>query len=1057
MSLLRTVIVAFFLAICGGVYGQGTGAIHGTVTDPSGLALANASVTATLTERGLSRTVRANAQGDYLLPSMPVGSYVLVIEAQGFKQVRHEGITLTANQNVQVSAALELGSLSERVTITADAPLVDSRSSVVGTLVDGRRITELPINGRNVISLAAILPGATSINAPQNFTDDRGGPTISVSGSRSNQNLFLLDGAHFNALFRNTGLNFPPPDALQEVKVLTNAFSAEYGRNSGSIFNVVTRSGTNELHGSVWEFLRNNHLNARNFFAPSQIPKLIQNQFGGVAGGPILRNRLFVFGSYEGLRVRPQALLASAFPLTEAERRGDFSARRTAIRDPQGGQPFPNNQIPVARFDTVAGNVLSRNLMPLPNRADGQLVETTALPQNDNQVLFRTDVALRRHTFDARYNFNLTTDRSVAGQVPSYALADGRATAQNVTLGDTFVITPSLINQARVSFNRFTITRELSKTFHISELGSNFPLLGPRLPPNLNITGRVNLGNTAPADPWTANQSFQIDESVRWTRGAHSVKAGFELLKSRYFNLTVVRTMGVFNFTSQITGDAAADFVLGRPASMDVASPVRDQGGRQNSSYYYVQDDWRVHPRLTLNLGMRYELALPWYHPNNAWGTLRVGQQSRRIPTAPIGLVYPGDPGVPRGLIQTDRNNFAPRFGFAWDPFGKGRTSVRGAYGIFYETMNGDIIQNDGQPFNYTFTFPQPFSLTDPLRGQPPIPATVDYVNPRFVGLQQISYPDPTMRTGYVQQFNFNVQRQFGRDLAVQAGYVGKLGRKLMMVYSGNPAIFAPGATLANINQRRILPTFGDNRVISTQGNLYYHGLQMQVEKRHSKGFTIQGAYTWSRAMDMASAIATSLAQAAPNVFDLSTQIGLSDFHAKHVGSVSWIWDLPRLGAAHAAVRFVAGGWSVNGLVTYRSGTPINVVSGQDNALSGTPLQRPNVVGEHRLPDDRPRGEKVLAWFNRSAFAFPAAGTFGNVGRNALIGPSAARANIGLFKNFVLPGREGLRLQFRSEFFNMLNNVTLNNPNAQVSANQMGRITAAGEARVIQLALKVLF
>jgi outer membrane receptor protein involved in Fe transport len=1037
---------------------QGTGVIHGAVTDPSGLGVSSASVTATLVERGLTRNVLTNAQGDFLVPSLPVGSYRLTVEVRGFKQFRREGITLTANQNVQVAVVLDLGSLTEQVTVTADAPLVDSRSSVVGALVDGRRITELPINGRNVISLAAILPGATEISAPQSFTGDRSGPTISISGSRTNQNLFLLDGAHYNALFRNTGLNYPPPDALQEVKVLTNTYNAEYGRNSGSVFNVVTRSGTNQIHGSLWEFHRNDNLNARNFFAPSRIPQLIQNQFGAALGGPILKNRLFVFGAYEGLRVRPESLATAAFPLTERERRGDFSASRASIRDPQTGQPFPGNQIPVSRFDTVAGNVLSQNLMPLPNRPDGQLVQTFRAPEDNNQVLYRMDLNLGKHTFDGRYNFNLATDRSAVGQVPTYTPTQGRATMSNITLGDTLVITPSLLNQIRLSFNRFTVTSFTSNTTHISQLGSNFPLLGPPLPPNLNITGRVNLGSGSPSNPWTVNESYQASESLHWTRGAHSVKAGVEYLKGRYFNLTVVRTMGVFTFNGQISGVPAADFALGRPSSIDVASPVRDQGGLQHSVYSFIQDDWKIHPRLTLNLGLRYELPLPWFHPIDTWGTLHVGKQSQVIPNAPVGLVYPGDPGVPRGLIQTDRNNFAPRIGFAYDPFGKGRTSIRSAYGIFYETMNADVIQNDGQPFNYTFTIPQPFSLSDPLRGQAPIPLTVNTVNPRFSGLQQISYPDPNMRTGYVQHFNFMLQHEIVRDLSVQAGYVGKLGRKLMMVVGGNPAVFRPGATLGNTNQRRILQGFGENRIISSQANSYYHGMQMQVEKRHSKGFTLQGAYTWSRAMDMASGITTSIAQSPPNVFDLSTQIGLSDFHAKHIASASWIWDLPKLSGQHAAVRNLMGGWSLNGLLTYRSGNPINVLTGADNAFSATPLQRPNAIGEHRLPDGRAKGDRVLAWFNRAAFAVPTAGTFGNVGRNALIGPSTKRVNAALFKSFPIAVREGMRGQFRAEFFNLFNHVNFGNPEARLNAGErMGRITSAGEARVIQFAIKVLF
>lgn len=408
-------------------FAQGTGTIHGTVTDPTGLPAPNAKVTATLVDRGTERSTETNAQGDYVLPSLPIGIYTVRVEVQGFKRFARRAVSLTANQNARVDARLELGAVTESVSVTAEAPLVDSRSSVVGTLIDSRRVLELPINGRNVIGLAGLLPGVSQVSAPQMFTGDRDGPTLSISGGRPNQNLLLLDGAHFNAVFRNTGLNYPPPDALQEVKVLTNSFSAEYGRNTGSIFNVITRSGANEIHGSVWEFLRNHDLNARHVFAPSQKPQLIQNQFGAAAGGPIRRDRLFIFGSYEGLRIRPASLSTAAFPLTEAERAGDFSALRTPVRDPLTGQPFANNQIPAGRVDPVARNVLSPNLMPLPNRPDGQLVTTFPTPRNDDTFLVRVDHNRRKHTLDGRYNYNLAQERDSAGNIPTYLPLDRRA------------------------------------------------------------------------------------------------------------------------------------------------------------------------------------------------------------------------------------------------------------------------------------------------------------------------------------------------------------------------------------------------------------------------------------------------------------------------------------------------------------------------------------------------------------------------------------------------------------------------------------------------------
>ena len=1037
-------------------FAQGTGTIHGTVKDPSGLAIPGAAVKATLESRGTQRTATTDTRGDYVLLLLPIGDYAIQAEAQGFKAFRQERVTLNANENVRVDAQLAVGSLSESVSVTAEAPLVDSRSSTVGTLIDPRRVLDLPINGRNVIALAGMLPGVTGVSAPQTFTGDRSGPTVSVSGSRTTQNLFLFDGAPFNAVFRNTGMNYPPPDALQEVKVLTNSFSAEYGRNAGSIFNVITKSGTNDLHGSLWEFLRNHKLNARNFFAPSQKPQLIQNQYGAAAGGPIRKNRLFVFGSYEGLRVRPSALNTAAFPLTAAERGGSF-AGGAAVRDPLTGQPFAGNQVPTSRFDPVVNNVFSKNLMPLPNRPDGQLVDTFATPEDNDSALVRVDYSRGRHTSEARYNYSLAKAVDYGGNVPSYLPLRREAINHSATIGDTFAILPSLLNQVRISFTRMTPNILNTNPLHISELGSNFPMIGSaKIPPVLDISGRVTLGNGSAVDAELVNQSFGFTDSVNWSRNAHTVKAGFELLKLRYANRSYWQAMGSFTFNGQIAGNPAADFVLGKSQNMVVASPLLQQDGKQTNVYYYIQDDWKILPRLTLNLGLRYELPLPWVHPNDYWGTFRPGQQSQVVRTAPLGMLFPGDPGVPRGLVQTDKNNFAPRIGFAWDPFGKGRTSVRGAYGIFYDALNANIIQNNSQPFRYSFTIPTPFSLADPFRGAAPIPLTTNLSNPQFLGVQQIVYPDPDMRTPYTQQINFNVQHEVARNLVVQVGYAGKLGRKMLIGYETNPGIYRPGATLSNIDQRRIIQPFGKTAVHAANTNASYHALQVEANKRFGHGFSFQGAYTFSKSIDYTSSISES--GGVPYVFDLGTEKGLSNFYAKHIGSFSLIWDLPRLKSSAALLRAVAGGWQVNGLYSYRSGQPMNVTTGTDGALSGTSNQRPSSVGKAELAGDRSRADKILAWFDRAAFAAPATGTYGNLGRNALLGPVSAATNFGAFKNFALPWKEGLRLQFRSEFFNVFNSVNLGTPNTALNAGtRMGRITGAGGARVVQFALKALF
>jgi outer membrane receptor protein involved in Fe transport len=1045
-------LLCVWMVLAVAAFGAGSsGTLHGVVSDTTGGILPNATITLTLQERGVSRVVYSDDEGAFVATVLPIGTYTVRVEAAGFKAFEREGVSLTASQNVRVDAQLEVGPVTESITVMAEAPQVDSRSATMGTLIDSRRVLDLPLDGRNVVGLAVLLPGASQVDAPQTFTRDRDGPTVAMSGSRPNQNLLLYDGVYFNAVFRNTGLNYAPPDAIEEVKVLTSNFGADYGRNGGAVFQVVTKSGTNLLHGSLWEFLRNDNLNARNFFA-DETPNLTQNQFGGAVGGPIRRDKLFFFGSYEGLRIRPESLSTSAFPLTAAERAGDFSAARP-LRDPDSGQPFPNNQIPQNRFDTVSSNILTRDLIPLPNRADGQYVALFPEPRDNDMFLGRLDYNAGRHTLSGRYNYSFARENESAGQIPEYMKLDRDAATQNVMLSDSYVIRANMVNDLRAGFTRVGSAVSTANPYHISDLGGDFPLFGPKIPPLLGIVGRLTAGSSTSGDATIVNQAWNVSDNINWVTNGHTIKAGAELLKLRYLNRSASMTQGAFPFTGEISGDSAADFVLGRMPWMQVASPLLEQAGSQLNTYYFVQDDWRIHPRLTLNFGLRYELPLPWVHPNDFWGTLRPGQSSQLIPNAPAGMVFPGDTGISRGLIATDKNNLAPRFGFAWDPFGHGRTAVRGGYGIFYESINADVIQNSSQPYRYSFTFPTPLSLTEPLLGQPEIPLTVDLDNPTFVGTQELFYPDANLRTPYVQHFNLNVQQEVARDLVVQVGYMGKIGRKLLMGLAANPALYGPGAKSSNIDARRLLPGFGNNTVISSLANSSYNSLQVEATKRFSRNFSFQMAYTFSRSIDMESS--TSVGGNTPNVFDLSTQVGLSDFNAKHIGSFSWLWDLPQLRSHSSVLQAVAGGWQFNGLVSMRSGFPINVVSGRDVALSGTPGQRVDVIGEHRLPDDRPTGEKVLAWFDSSAFVRPSAGVYGNVGRNALIGPGGSATNLALFKNFDMPG-ERARLQFRSEFFNAFNNVNLGRPNGTFGS-RMGRITTAGDARIIQFALKLLF
>jgi outer membrane receptor protein involved in Fe transport len=1036
-------------------FAQGTGTIYGSVTDPSGAVVVGATLDATLTERGITRTVKSEANGQYVFSVMPIGTYEIRVVATGFQQFHRQSVSLDANQNLRVDVVLTVGSTSQSMTVTAEAPAVDSRSAILGTLIDDRRLVDMPTNGRNIYSLAALLPGASQVSAPQTFTGDRSGPTLSLSGTQNSFNLFLFDGQRYDAGHRDTGLNYPPPDALQEVQVLTSSYNAEYGHNAGSVFNVVTKSGSNQLHGVLWEFLRNSDLNARNFFAASN-PQLAQNQFGAGVGGPIRKDKLFVFASYEGLRVRQGALATGAFPLTAAERTGDFSGAKP-VNDPLTGSPFPNNQIPASRFDPVAQKVLSEGLMPLPNAAGGSLIQTLAEPQNNDQGLIRLDYNLSsKHIITGRYYHNYAVGISYAGQVPTYESISAVARVQSATVSDTYTITPSLVNEFRLSYNRFTPSYYPLEAFSLSDLGGNFPVLnGVKLPPSIALSSRVTLGASSSVYAQIVNEDYQLNDTLSWIKGHHSIKAGFEAFRRRYINHTY-KSMGTFNFTGSITSNAAADFLLGKPATANVLVPELLGDSAQVSFAGFVQDDWRVNSRLTLNFGLRYELPLPWVEPNNYWATFYPGQQSTVFPNAPLGLVFYGDKGVPRGMMQTDYHSFAPRAGFAWDVFGDGRTAVRGGFGIYYNLLPNDIVQNASQPFIYTFTYNTPYSLSDPLRGQPPVPLTVNMHNPTFLGTETLDdYSNPSMRTPYVEQYNISIQHRIIGDTVLEAAYVGKLGHKLPQGVEANPAVYASGETLSTEDKYRIIPGWGDMIDIETSNHSSYHALQVQGRKRLSHHFSVQGTYTFSKAIDLYDSNAFDTAFA-PQPFNLALERGLAGFNATHIGSLSWIVDLPSLKGQRAPLRLIAGGWQWNGLFTANTGMPLDPVVGSDAALSGTPNQRPKVVGDWHEPSGRGLTAEIADWFNPAAFAAPATGTFGNAGRNIIISPGSANANVALFKNVALPFREGLKLQFRSEFFNVLNRVNLGSPKVTLGGS-MGRITSAGDARILQFAVKLLF
>jgi hypothetical protein len=1044
LALLTALFSAALLA-------QDTGSLYGSVTDPTGAIVPNAQVTATGMERGNIRTTTSNAAGEWILTLMPLGSYNIRVEAAGFKAFDQKGVALALDQNVKIDAHLEVGVTSDSVTVTSEAPLVDSRSSTLGATVEANVVMDMPLNGRNIIDLTTLFPGISSVSDPQTFTNDRQGPTYTTSGSRTADNLMLFDGAPYVALFRNTGLNYPPPDAIQEVHIRTSNYTAEFGRNGGTAMNVVTKSGTNQVHGSGWEYFRNGAMNGRTFFAKT-VNKLVQNQFGGTMGAPIIKNKLFVFGSYQGLKVRTAALSSSAKPLTSSESNGIFSSK---ITDPLTSSAFPGNTIPSSRFDPVALKL--NGLIQPANSANGTLVATYSSPQNDDQGLIRADYYTGRHAIDARYNEVYSRDQKSSGNVPSYERIGDDTWYHTASIGDTLPLTPTLLNVARVAYNRFGGTVAVLTPYSLHSLGSTLPEFGPPTPSEINVSSRFDIGNTSAAPAILVNQSIDASDSVSVIHGAHTFKAGIEYLRLQYLNRSFYQTQGGFTFSGIFTGNAAADFLLGIAQTLSIAAPALEQAGKENNFYSFVQDDWRVSRRVTLNLGVRYELPMPWYQPNNWWGTFIPGQHSTVYPTAPTGLVFPGDSGVPRGLIPTDKHQFAPRLGFAWDTFGDGKTAIRGGFGVFYNAITANIIQNGTQPFRYSYTINAPYSLSDPLRGYGAIPDYVTAVNPVFTTnpVPQLVYPSPNTTSPYSLQYNLTLQRQISSDLMVEAAYVGKLGRKLLTDINTNPALYQPGATVANESSRMLYPGFGNNTMMGTFANSEYNALQVRVMKRFARNFMATGTYTYSRSMDQSSSSTTDTS-AIPNVFNVRGEWGPSDFYAKHIASMAALWNAPTLLHHNILIREGLGGWNLSFRFTAHTGNPLNIVTGADNAYSGTPKQRPNVNGNPVLPGGRTLAQQLAEWFDTTVFTAPTGGTYGDLGRNALIGPGMNSANAALLKNFPFSRRENVYLQFRFEAFSLLNHPIFSSPGTTMGSS-LGKITSASGDRELQLAAKVVF
>ena len=1067
----RKWLFALALCVCGpaGFAQQSTAQLTGLVTDASGAVVQNADVSVINEATGIKRDTLSNELGYYTVPLLPPGRYRITAAHPGFRPLTRSGITLEVNQAARVDLSLEVGAVAEAVEVVGDASPVDTQTATLKEVVDERRIRELPLNGRDATQLILLLPGVYGTTDTSGLRQGGSGrsivqPGISSNGGRGNMVNYALDGAFHNDTYTNVSLAMPDPDALQEFSVQTNNFSAEYGRSAGAVVNAVTRSGTNSLHGSLFEFHRNNAVNARNFFA-SRDDGLKRHQFGGTLGGPVYiprlydgRDRTFFFVSEQETRQVQLPATSNVQVLTAAQRAGDFSGFDGTLTDPATGLPFPGNRISLGRLDPLTKNILDK-IIPLPTEPDTGLL-WFSVPNNNSerQIVAKVDHQFRASdTLSGRYFYNYF-DQKAFDTPLVFATRPHRVTpSHNFSAAYTHIFSPALLNQVQFSLNRRSDVGTPVWNTGLADLGmTNVFTDRPHPTFVMNVTGAFSVETTETIT--TAPHAYTAADTLRWTKGRHQTSFGFEyryqsLYKNYRWLLDPYPT-----FDGTFTGYGVADFFLGMPNSLTQSAFGEVGQLHLPSISAFAQDNIKVTPRLTVSLGIRYEPFVPYVDDGDRVSAFRPGAKSQVFVNAPVGLLFVGDPGVPRGGTESDLNNLAPRVGFAWSPFGNARTSIRGGYGIFYDSSPMSAIANVFQnvaPFGTRITLePPPGPFSDPYAGHSPFP--LPFPPPKDIsfpeGLTAATYPT-RFRTAYLQDWNLTIEHELFTNWVVRAAYAGSKGTGLLQGWELNPAYYIPGqSTRANIASRRpYSPAFESIEMVGSGSNSNYNSLQLTLDKRFGRNFSLLANYTFAKSIDYGSGAGT-LWPDYSNPFDFSHDRGLSDFNHTHRFVASGLWQLPALSDYSALVRTLAGGWNLGGVLALQSGQPFSIRSGQDNSLSGVGLDRADLVGD----PSRPAGvDPVRQWFNTKAFAQNATGTFGSSGRNILTGPAMQNVDFAVLKNFTL--YEQAMLQFRAEFFNLFNHANFNLPANRLTQSTYGRITSALDPRILQFGLKFRF
>lgn len=1056
----RPIVISLFLLLFAGLpaWAQ-TAQIVGTISDASGARVPGAKVTVTNVNTGVKRNVTSNAQGYYTVPLLPNGEYSITVQKQGFKQASRSDIALSVGNNVAIDFTLIVGAVSQTVSVKATAPLMETQSGTIKRVVGEQRIKDLPLNGRDITQLLSLQAGVLQTESSSGIV----GNGFVVNGSRNNGVYYLLDGGMNENSYQNYSGEFPNPDAIQEFDIETNNFSAEYANATGAVVSVVTKSGTNHFHGSAFEYVRNGAFDARNFFQPTS-DSLKRNQFGGAFGGPIIKDKLFFFFSAQGTTERSNPVLVHQYLPTAAERNGDFSAISAPIIDPATGQQFPGNQIPVSSFSPVTLAFLK--YLPVPASADGSRYTGAPVIHNQQEYTGKADWDVGRHRITGTYFYNRFTQPFTGnpqdyGTMYSYLVAKSLQPYSFLSVSDTWSASNSIMNHFTFSIRR---DREFNDWSGV-HLPLNYQQAGVQniAIPNPPIT-YINVSGAFLSRPgWNYDlheKDLDWNDIVTWMHGRNEFKFGAEILRTTNTIANEFRQQGQFAFNGSITGNPMADFMLGDVYQFWQGGGEY-KGYRQNRPGFFAQDNLRATSKLTLNLGMRWDPLLP---PTDSLGRVECvvpGMHSVRFPNAPAGYLLAGDPGCPKGGMDTLWSELAPRFGFAYHL--AHRTVVHGGYGIFWDPITATDYNTfvDSAPFSpqvvrYDVQFQDPYAgIANPFPQEfsPFVPPS----NIAFeLPLGQFGVFSPGFVPSYQESFNFTVEHDLTSNTVASASYIGNMGRHLDYTVDTNYARYIPGAsTLSNLQQRRPDQNFGEVTNAMSGSTSSYNALQLSVQRRAAKNLSLAVNYTWSKSIDETSND-VSPGQSTPLIpTSLSANRGLSDFDVTNRFVASYVWNMPTLQGRPLLLREGLGDWETTGIVTFQSGYPFTVVSGKDNSLSGDGIDHADLVGNPHLSTSRPDGQLIQEYFNTAAFAQNALGTFGTAPRNLLRGPGYADFDLGLMKKFSV--KERANVEFRAEFFNAFNHPNFGNPGGNLNSGSFGEITSAGSPRIIQLALRLSF